>query len=329
MQGRRGASFSDFGDPFAGFGSFGGFGGHRSLVSSVFGGRDPFDDPFFTQPFGGMFESSLFGSRGSPFIDMPGTGFLEHQVQQPNTRGPIIEELNSDDEKEEEEKKDNPRKHRRSSKEPYVEDADDEAAGRKSKQMQYRNEYNRMTNTQPQPQPRSFSFTSSTVTYGGTNGPYYTSSTTRRTGSDGLTFEESKEADTTTRQAAHRVSRGIRNKGHSVTRKLNSDGRVDTMQALHNLNENELSGFEEAWQGNAKKYLPGWNERFNGLDNIGHSSSGQTGQANRGGWALPSTERVMPSSSHSQHPRTEGEIGDRTGSSRGRARATTTRINID
>lgn len=129
MQGRRGASFSDFGDPFAGFGSFGGFGGHRSLVSSVFGGRDPFDDPFFTQPFGGMFESSLFGSRGSPFMAMPGTGFLEHQVQQPNTRGPIIEELNSDDEKEEEEKKDNPRKHRRSSKEPYVEDADDEASG--------------------------------------------------------------------------------------------------------------------------------------------------------------------------------------------------------
>ncbi len=101
-------------------------------MSSFFGGRDPFDDPFFTQPFGGMFESSFFGSRGSPFMDNPGTGFLEHQVQQrPNTRGPIIEELNSDGEKEEEEKKDNPRKHRRSSKEPYVEDPEDEAAGRK------------------------------------------------------------------------------------------------------------------------------------------------------------------------------------------------------
>lgn len=25
--------------------------------------------------------------------------------------------------------------------------------------------------------------------------------------------------------------------GHSVTRKLNSDGRVDTMQTLHNMNE--------------------------------------------------------------------------------------------
>lgn len=219
MQRRRSASFSDFGDPFAGFGGFGGFGGQRSLISSFFGGRDPFDDPFFTQPFGGMLEPSLFGPRGGPFMGNPGSGFLEHQVQQqqPNTRGPIIEELNSDDEKEEEvEKKDNPRKHRRSSKEPYVEDAEDEAAGmflvwvtimtfifchsyviffvvffswnteRRSKQLQYRNEYNMMANTQPQPQRRSFSFTSSTVTYGGANGAYYTSSTSRRTGSDGV-----------------------------------------------------------------------------------------------------------------------------------------------
>lgn len=127
MQGRRSASFHDFGDPFAGFGGFGGFEGHRSLVSSFFGGRDPFDDPFFAQPFGGMFQPSLFGPRGGPFMDSLGTGFLEQQAPQPNTRGPIIEELNSDDEKEEE-KKANPKKHRRSTKEPHVDDAD-EAAG--------------------------------------------------------------------------------------------------------------------------------------------------------------------------------------------------------
>lgn len=52
--------------------------------------------------------------------------------------------------------------------------------------MLYRNEYNRMTNANPQPQGRSFSFTSSSVTYGGVNGAYYTSSTTRRAGSDGV-----------------------------------------------------------------------------------------------------------------------------------------------
>ena len=52
--------------------------------------------------------------------------------------------------------------------------------------MQYGNGYNRMANMQPQPQARSFSFTSSSVTYGGANGAYYTSSTSRRAGSDGV-----------------------------------------------------------------------------------------------------------------------------------------------
>ena len=69
----------------------------------------------------------------------------------------------------------------------------------------------------------------------------------------------------------------------------------------------------------------------------GHSSSGQTGQVHRGGWALPSTaperererERAMPTT-YSQHRRTDAEVGDSAGPSRGKARATTTRIiNID
>ncbi|KAF3530977.1 hypothetical protein DY000_02037873, partial [Brassica cretica] len=63
-----------------------------------------------------------------------------------------------------------------------------------------------------QPQTQGYSFQSSTVTYGGNDGNYYTSSTTRRTGSDGLTLEESKEANTATREAAHRISRGFHNK---------------------------------------------------------------------------------------------------------------------
>lgn len=132
MQGGRGGRdpFSDFGDPFAGFGGFGGFGGQRNLLSSFLGGRDPFDDPFFTRPFGSMFGPSMFGPTGSPFPNMP-TGFIEHQVPQPNrSRGPIIEEINSDDENEgTKEKKENPRKHGRSSKEPYVVDPDDEGEG--------------------------------------------------------------------------------------------------------------------------------------------------------------------------------------------------------
>lgn len=131
MQGRRGNGdpFSEFGDPFAGFG---GFGGGRSIMSSFFGGRDPFDDPFFTRPFGGMFESSFFGPRGNPFPDMHRPAFIERQAPEPQrSRGPIIEELDSDDEKEAtvNEKKENPRKHGRSSNGPFVEDPDDEVQG--------------------------------------------------------------------------------------------------------------------------------------------------------------------------------------------------------
>lgn len=224
-------------DPFFGnggpFSGFGGFGGQRSLLPGFFGGRDPFDDPFFTRPFGGLFESSFFGSNGnpfanmhpSPFDNMHPSGYIEQQVpEQKKSRGPIIEELDSDNEKTEgdEEKKVNPRKHGRRSKEPYVEDPDDEAEGeksscimccsslilsililimlsecvtsvlvlllavRKSKQLQSRNDYSRFNGMGSQPQGLSFTFQSSSVIRGGANGAYYTSSSTRRAGSDGV-----------------------------------------------------------------------------------------------------------------------------------------------
>lgn len=116
--------FFDFGDPFAGFG---GFPGQRSLMSSVFGGRDPFDDPFFRNPFGSMFESSFFASPGIPFANMHASGFLDHQAPEPKRpRGPVIEEINSDDEKEGEKETKN---RRNSSKEPLVEDPDDGGEG--------------------------------------------------------------------------------------------------------------------------------------------------------------------------------------------------------
>lgn len=307
MQGRgRGrGSFFDF-DPFAGFG---GMGGHQSLFSSVFGGRDPFDDPFFARharplgsPFGNMFESSFFGPMGNPFSGAFPSGFIEHQVPQDNERrGPVIEELDSDDENAANEgdtkAKENPRKHGRLDKEPYVEVPDDEADEERNKRIRYRNESR--SRIPPQSQPQCFTFQSSSVSYGGANGAYYTKSMTRRAGSDGVAFEELKEADSTTGQANHRISRGLHSKGHTLSKKLNSDGRVDTMQTLHNLREDELTGFEQAWEGSAGRHLPGWRQSLEGGNNTGNS---ELGQMNRGGWALPSTQRLEnPSSSH---PRT-------------------------
>ncbi|CAG7884094.1 unnamed protein product, partial [Brassica rapa] len=266
-------------DPFNSGGPFGGpfgspFGGPNNgppnLMSNFFGGRDPFDDPFFTQPFGGsMFQSSFFGPTMDPFAGMrpSPSGFIENHHQPPpqqrRSHGPIIEEIDSDDEGEgdgDKEKKVRLGKHGRSSNESETEDA--RAEERRNRQMQNMNA-NAMVNNGPwQPQTSSYSFQSSTVTYGGHDGNYYTSSKTRRTGSDGLTLEESKEANTATREAAHRISKGLHNKGHTVARKLNSDGRVDTTQTLHNLNEDELADFEQSWSGNARMHLPGSSGSF-------------------------------------------------------------------
>nr|GMD80940.1 Myeloid leukemia factor like [Ipomoea batatas] len=159
-------------------------------MPSVFGGRDPFDDPFFQRPFGGMLESSSFGANGDPFVGLSPNVFHEQQtIQRTRSTGLIIEELSSDDENEEEKgtkKNDNTRKQRRSINEPFVEVPDDEIGERKSKKTQYGNERGWINNFRPQHRAHSFTFhSSSTVTYGDANGTYYTSSRTRRTGSDG------------------------------------------------------------------------------------------------------------------------------------------------
>uniref|UniRef100_A0A1J3I9T7 Glycine-rich protein n=1 Tax=Noccaea caerulescens TaxID=107243 RepID=A0A1J3I9T7_NOCCA len=261
--------FNSGGRPFGGGfggGSFGGPNGPPNPMSSFFGGRNPFDDPFFTQPFGGMLQPNFFGLSMDPFAGMHHRpqGFIENnQPPQPGrSGGPVIEEIDSDDETEgDEEKKVSLGKHGRSStEEEETEDAI--AQGRGNRQIQSMNVNAMVNNGQWQPQTRSYSFQSSTVTYGGHDGNYYTSSKTRRTGSDGLTLEESKEANTATREAAHKISRGLHNKGHTVARKLKSDGRVDTTQTLHNLEEDELADFEQTWSGNARMQLPGRSGSF-------------------------------------------------------------------
>ncbi|KAF5763488.1 putative myeloid leukemia factor [Helianthus annuus] len=55
-----------------------------------------------------------------------------------------------------------------------------------------------------------------------------------------MVIKDSKEADKTTGQATHKISKGMHEKGHSVMRKLGTDGKVDTVQTLHNLNEGYL-----------------------------------------------------------------------------------------
>ncbi|XP_048541423.1 ATP-dependent RNA helicase A isoform X1 [Triticum urartu] len=299
MERGRGGRDGPFGagDPFAGFGRLGG----APMPGLFGGGRDPFDDPFFTQPFGarmggpgGMFGPGLFGPMGGgpgmfgAFGPGPGDGFLE---QAPARSGAVITEIDED-----EEEGDGERGGREANRGAYVQEPDDGNDGMQGGQVQLRRDPSR-ANGGGQPQSRSFTYQSSTVTYGGINGAYYTASKTRRSGSDGITVEESKEADTTTKEATHRISRGIHDKGHSVTRKLKSDGKVDSTQILHNLNEDELPGFEESWKGNAGQHLPGWNQ------NAGISNGDNSGNRGTNGARQPAQNWALPGMQQQRDPR--------------------------
>ncbi|KAL4621643.1 hypothetical protein ACB092_06G244100 [Castanea dentata] len=300
-------------------GGFQGFGSRRSMMPSLFGDRDPLDDPFFTHPFGSLFDSGMFGSSD------PANG--KDQINR--AKGITIEELNSDDEVQNEEdagtgaEKDDRQKHSRSGIEPSVELPDDDDADdfveTKSKGVTSWNDCNKVEGAHSD--ASKVSMQTRRVTYGGVDGAYYSSTRTTRTGADGVVVEETKEADRTTGQASHRISRGIHDKGHSVTKKLNSDGKVDTLQTLHNLNEDELAGFEEAWKGNVKGNFPGWEYGFNMHGNAGSSSRKQEKDV-WGGWALPSIEQ--PWKAEGTEPNSEA----RSNSSAGRTKKVV-RINIE
>ncbi|KAF8732777.1 hypothetical protein HU200_015115 [Digitaria exilis] len=234
----------------------------------------------------GMFGPSFFGPMGGPFGDMGNNAFIEQAPPRSNGRRPVITELD------EEEGEDVGHSTEQANQDSYVQEPDDASDEMEGGQVQLRRDHDR-ANSGGQPQAHTFTYQSSSVSYGGINGTYYTASKTRRTGSDGITVEESKEADTTTKEASHRISRGIHDKGHSLTRKLNSDGKVDTTQILHNLNEDELAGFEESWKGNAGHHLPGWNQNTgaSNSDSSGNRSSSGRDRRSAWGWALPGTEQ--------------------------------------
>lgn len=271
-------------------------------MSSIFGGRDPFDDPFFTRPFPKLSQSSMLHP----------TTPADHLQQFANSNGPVIQEIDMDDEGEvelepaEEDGVNGSEEERNrdyANRNPLVEhpeDPTDDHSKSKSvsKDVTRRMEDMNLERTESKTQSASYR----RVTYGGIEGAYYTATTTRKTGSDGVcsllldvlfiwlnkcvlpdsnsahvmkqrVLEESKQADRTTGQATHRISRGIHDKGHSLTRKLASDGKVDMMQTLHNLAEDELAGFKQTWNGNADRHIPGWENGSDFHANAGTSNN--------------------------------------------------------
>lgn len=312
--GRNSGDFPSFPDPFAGFGligggGFGGGGGGRSLVEEFFG-HDPFEDPFFRRPFGGLFGppgNSLFGSgsllgpmRGNMGMGMGmsmGMGMLDDEpfsrpsnevfidqrpfnsAQPQGRRGPVIEELPDDNEAPASESKP-------ASTEPIVEHPDEEAVSGDDVEHESRNIRQQYQSSQIHPNYTSQSFSYHRSTISGPRGVYYTSSSKRRVGPNGVMEAEHHEKDSSAGIENSGVARAIGDKMHAVCKKRNADGRENTLETLHNLTEEESVKFNETWETHAATSLPGSRSRSRMLEGNGSGSS------SRPQLRLPSTEGV-------------------------------------
>ncbi|KAI5059859.1 hypothetical protein GOP47_0026178 [Adiantum capillus-veneris] len=231
---RRIDDFSDSPFPIIGHGFR-----SRNGFFSDFLEKDPFDDPFFTWPFGNMFPS--MGEFFEPVQHRQSQRHFDRRLQEKQgSRGVVIEELADDHEVA---KAARPRSHR----EPIVEHPDDIAVQRDNSVGDGLKSFT-----------QSFSFSS--VTYGGPQGTYYKSSAMRRAGGDGLFEEIREEKDSLNGHEASEIHRGLRNKGHAVACKKSATGKEDYVETLHNLTEEEKKEFDETWKKQAKKYLPGFSK---------------------------------------------------------------------
>lgn len=231
---------------------------NRSSFFSDFFDKDPFDDPFFTQPFGSMFASmnELFEP---PQHRHSKRHFDSRLQEQPSSRGVVIEELLPDDHEEPEAAR------TRSHQEPIVEHPDDNALQR-----------NNSVGDGDVSKSFTQSYAFSSVTYGGPQGTYYKSSAMRRAGANGLFEEIRDEKDSINGHETSRVLHGLGNKGHAVTLKKSAGGKEDYVETLHNITEEEKKGFDETWKKNAKKYLPGFG-RSRGLTMLKSDSAEREG----------------------------------------------------
>lgn len=96
------------------FDDISGFGFGASMFPGIFGGKDPFDDPFFSRPRGNSFGSGSFRSNSDSNLQQRG-----------KLKAPVIRELNSDSE----EDMDDARGADSSNRNPRVEHPDDQPNG--------------------------------------------------------------------------------------------------------------------------------------------------------------------------------------------------------
>ncbi|KAG6542351.1 hypothetical protein Mapa_016277 [Marchantia paleacea] len=264
--GGGGGLFPGFPDPFAGFG------GRPSFLSDMFDNDPFFSDPLFTRPFGSLFgnSGSLFGPSGffSQGLFPPqgghqqGHGFqrqipIEHRpfnsAPEGGRTGVHIEEVPDDHD-------DGGNAGPTSNQEPIVEHPEDDdikntEITRYQPDPSARTSYS-VSNARSTNSPVIYSYQSSSVTYGGANGPYYASHSSRRIGPDGVYEEEHQAKDIAAGKESHKILHGLGNKGRALTRKRNAEGREEKSETLHNLAQDEVQDFERKWEVRAEKSFP-------------------------------------------------------------------------
>ncbi|KAH7424076.1 hypothetical protein KP509_12G088800 [Ceratopteris richardii] len=105
----------------------------------------------------------------------------------------------------------------------------------------------------------AYTFSSSSVRYDGPKGAYYAATKLRRGGPEGVVEERFEERDSTTNKHIKRMSRGLKDKGHTFAcQKDMKTGKVEENEILHNLKEDEVHDFDAKWEQAAEKYIPGW-----------------------------------------------------------------------
>lgn len=218
----------------------------------------------------GLLEPDAFFGRSNG-------GFLEERPFHPppaeGRRGPVIEELPDDHE--------TPENNSRHDQQPIVEHPDDDvgSAGTtrpatnqlrqvQSFQTQPNRDYLSNRGYQSNSGHQSYSYQSTSVTYGGTGGTYYSSSSMRRLGPDGLMEEEHMEKDSSGKETKM-AARGLRHKVHAVTKKRTANGPESTVETLRNLTPEEAPHFDAQWEAHAQRSLPGRNRGTQMLDGIG------------------------------------------------------------
>ncbi|BBN03242.1 hypothetical protein MPTK1_2g21950 [Marchantia polymorpha subsp. ruderalis] len=266
--GGGGGFFPGFPDPFAGFG------GRPSFLSDMFDNDPFFSDPFLNRPFGSLFgnPSNLFGPSGffsqslfPPFPpppqilqeafhrQIPVEDLIFNSAPEGGRTSVHIEEVPDDHD-------DGGNVGPKSNQEPIVEHPEDDD-NKNTEIVHYQPAPSTRTsqsvsNTRSTNLPVSYSYQSSSVTYGGTNGPYYASHSSRRIGPDGVYEEEHQEKDLAAGKESHKILHGLGNKGRALTRKRNAEGREEKFETLHNLALDEVQDFERKWEVRAEKSFP-------------------------------------------------------------------------